>query len=486
MPGRDDAARTHRCRTRMPPLRPSASCERLHHPPHEFARIERLLQHAQCTEPSASSSRRALGCAVTKMIGTSQHPARSTASNSMPDIPAIWISHTMQCDDPLARVRETPRPMRTASRAHPSSARATPATLIANSSSMMQTVLSCTGVSRGATLAGRAGNATGFRTAYRPPCVGNHAEVWCRRYRPYRSRVTIRPRWRTGPVRLPRHGSSCPSCTERCGRAPRPIHAIARLDRRTGQHAARRRSRGHAMPQLFAEMPEPRVAPAHADSRIRQNLDDPDPRSRRRGGLACAVITLAAHAGASRSRPACRRAHPPFSTDPAGASARVRTHRRLQTLAASSLPFLALNALVRSRNRPLHRRIANITASRSPAPRTSLTLESSLGNGFPRSIRPWSMLSHTKVRPSRRRACGRGHGKQHTTDLFYSCHYIEVGRHASFVVPMLHFRSSGFAHRTSLSEHSIPMSMSAALTLGPPSGPHPEESGSSCRHRYRS
>ena len=219
--------------------------------------------------------------------------------------------------------------------------------LIANSSSMMQTVLSCTGCLawRHARWQGRERNriSDSVPTAPASAIMPRYGVVDTDRTR---SRVTIRPRWRTGPVRLPRHGSSCPSCTERCGRAPRPIHAIARLDRRTGQHAARRRSRGHAMPQ-FAEMPEPRVAPAHADSRIRQNLDDPDPRSRRRGGLACAVITLAAHARRQPVAPGMS-SRAPAVLD--GSSRRISARSNTSSSAnvgciISTVP-LALNALV--------------------------------------------------------------------------------------------------------------------------------------------
>ncbi|HHT8993286.1 TPA: ATP-binding protein [Burkholderia cenocepacia] len=46
----------------------------------------------------------------------------------------------------------------------------------------------------------------------------------------------------------------------------------------------------------------------------------------------------------------------------------------------------------------------------------------------------------------------------------------------SFVVPMRHFRSSGFAPRANLSEHHVPMSTSAAPTIAPPDAPHPAES----------
>ena len=135
----------------------------------------------------------------------------------------------------------------------------------------------------------------------------------------------------------------------------------------------------------------------HADSRIRQNLDDlirepparrPSralslrlPRTRRRQPVAPGMSSRAPAVLDGSSRRISARSHI------------VVCKRWLHHLYRSP----RIERLCRSRNRPVARRIANITASRSPAPRTSLTLESSLGNGFPRSIRPWSMLSHTKV-----------------------------------------------------------------------------------------
>lgn len=101
------------------------------------------------------------------------------------------------------------------------------------------------------------------------------------------------------PVPVARNGAAA---------SPRPIHAIAAIDWRAGQHAARRRSRGHAVPHLFAEMPQSRIAPAHADRRSRQNLDDPDPRCRRRRRVTRPVVACAAPpVPAGRTRPAIAR-----------------------------------------------------------------------------------------------------------------------------------------------------------------------------------
>lgn len=63
----------------------------------------------------------------------------------MPDIPAIWISHTMQCDVPLAPCSRNAS-ADTYSLARTPIERTSDSSdcLIANSSSMMQTVLSCT------------------------------------------------------------------------------------------------------------------------------------------------------------------------------------------------------------------------------------------------------------------------------------------------------------------------------------------------------
>lgn len=75
------------------------------------------------------------------------------------------------------------------------------------------------------------------------------------------------------PRPIARHASAAPA---------RSIHAIAAIDRHAGQHALRRRSRGHAVPHLFAEISGLRIAPPNAHRRTRQNLHDPDPRAWRR------------------------------------------------------------------------------------------------------------------------------------------------------------------------------------------------------------
>ena len=93
-------------------------------------------------------------------------------------------------------------------------------------------------------------------------------------------------------------------------------------------------------------MPEPRVAPAHADSRIRQNLDDPDPRSRRRGGLACAVITLAARRRQPVAPGMSSRAPAVLDGSSRRISARSNTSSSANVGCIISTVPLALNALV--------------------------------------------------------------------------------------------------------------------------------------------
>ena len=214
------------------------------------------------------------------------------------------------------------------------------------------------------------------------PCVGNHAEVWCRRYRPYPlarhdpSALADRPGATAAAwiILSQLHGTVRPRPRGRYTRSPGLIGAPVSTQRDAVLAVTQCHSCSPKCPNLGSLQ---RTLTAVSD-RISTIL------IREAAGAAarvrCHYACRARAAGASRSRPACRRAHPPFSTDPAGASARVRTHRRLQTLAASSLPFPRIERACAARAiDPLHRRIANITASRSPAPRTSLTLESSLG-----------------------------------------------------------------------------------------------------------
>lgn len=176
------------------------------------------------------------------------------------------------------------------------------------------------------------------------------------------------------PVPVARNGAPTPL---------RPIYPVAATDRHARQHATRRRSRSHALPHLFAEMPESRIAPAHTDRRIRQDLYDPDPRGRRRRrGIVSSVVACAAPSppvSACRSRQAVARAGHPRWIQQAQQSTfenivvcehwlcHIYGSPRIERACAANT---TANSVVGAANR---------AALRRPAPHTSFTLKRSLG-----------------------------------------------------------------------------------------------------------